>query len=125
MQHLVNIALGGAAGSVMRYLISTGTYHFFGRQFPYGTFAVNAIGAFVMGFLSVFLLERFDGSSLDLRSLLLIGFLGGFTTFSAFSFETFELMRSGLVREGLINIFVSVFVCLVLVWVGVFVGKKV
>ena len=125
MQHLILIALGGAAGSVLRYGVCTTAYHYFGRNFPYGTLVVNAFGSLLMGFLSSLLLERLSGLTPEVKGLLLIGFLGGFTTFSAFSFETLELFEKGMVKHGALNIISSVIVCLFLVWVGAILGRKI
>jgi fluoride exporter len=117
------IAFGGAIGSVLRYWMSIGVYALCGRDFPYGTLAVNVIGSFIMGFLAMFFIERFVEVAGELRSLLLIGFLGGFTTFSSFSIETLNLFESGeLLRAGL-NIILSVGLCLIAVWLGSKLGR--
>lgn len=125
MQHLFLIAIGGAVGSVLRYLVSIGTHSLLGRDFPYGTLMVNVVGALFMGFLSTLLFMRFDGMGPELRSLVLIGFLGGFTTFSAFSIETFHLFENDMIKEGIINIILSIILCLLAVWLGTIVGRKI
>jgi len=124
MDRILLIGLGSAMGGILRYLVSTGVYKLFGRSFPFGTLAVNAIGALLAGFIFVILLERFDGMAEQLRSLLIIGFLGGFTTFSAFSIETINLIEGGELLHGVLNVFLSVSVCLCLTWIGVLLGRQ-
>jgi fluoride exporter len=117
------IALGGAIGSLLRYWLSTGVYTLLGRSFPYGTLAVNVLGCLLMGFLFVLFIERLsvDGAW---RAGVLIGLLGGFTTFSAFSIETFNLIEGGeLVKAGL-NMALSLVLCIAATWLGVIVGRQ-
>jgi len=118
------IFLGAGVGGVFRYWISNGVYWFLGRQFPYGTLVVNASGSFLMGLLFVLILERFDGIGPQLRSLLLIGLLGGYTTFSSFSIETLNLFESGAWVGATLNIFISVTLCLALTWLGILGGRQ-
>ena len=123
MINIVYIAAGGALGAVMRYLVSTGIHSFLGRGFPYGTLTVNVLGSFMMGFLFIYLLER---SSLgpEWRALILIGFLGAFTTFSTFSIETLNLIESGAMARAMANILVSVITCILATWLGVILGRQ-
>lgn len=86
---------------------------------------VNVVGSLFMGFLSTLLFMRFDGMGPELRSLVLIGFFGGFTTFSAFSIETFHLFENDMIKEGIINIILSIILCLLAVWLGTIVGRKI
>ncbi len=123
LSRIVLIGLGGAVGSIFRYLLSTGVQQFLKPSFPYGTLTVNAVGSFLIGLLFVLLLERFDGQAEQLRALLMIGFLGGFTTFSSFSIETFNLIESGEIYSGIFNVLISIFLCLSLTWVGVLLGR--
>lgn len=117
------IALGGAIGSLCRYWVAAGTYSLLGQDFPYGTLAVNFLGSFVMGLLFVLLLERFNGIGEQLRPLLLIGFLGGFTTFSSFSIETLMLVENGELLRAFANIICSIVLCLSAVWAGLSLGR--
>lgn len=118
------IFFGAGFGGVCRYWISNGTYWILGRQFPYGTLVVNASGSLLMGFLFTLFIDRLDGFAPQLRSLLLIGFLGGYTTFSSFSIETLNLFESGAWGAAIINIFFSVTLCLVLTWLGALGGRQ-
>src|SRR5207253_2850997 len=104
---------------VFRYWISNGIYFLLGRQFPYGTLVVNVSGCFLMGLLFVLTLERFDSTASSLRAFLLIGLLGGYTTFSSFSIETINLIESGNWVSAVINIFLSTIVCIAAAWLGV------
>lgn len=124
MSNLLLIFLGAGFGGVLRYWISTGTYWFLGRQFPYGTLVVNASGSFLMGLLFVIILDRFDAIGPQLRSLLLVGLLGGYTTFSSFSIETLNLLESGAWMGAILNIFLNVTVCIALAWLGTMGGRQ-
>ncbi len=112
------IALFGALGCLSRYFLSGWAYNIFGRSFPYGTLAVNIIGAYVIG-LVMELSIRSELISPSLRIGLTIGFLGGLTTFSTFSYETFRLLEDGEFLIASINIFISVLVCLFFTWAGI------
>lgn len=125
MLNTLLIFLGSGVGGVFRYGVSTGVYSFLGRQFPYGTLVVNASGSLLMGLLFALLLERVDGIAPQLRALLLIGFLGGYTTFSSFSVETITLFESGAWVSAILNIFVSVTLCLAMTWLGILGGRQV
>jgi len=95
MSKLLLIALGGATGSIARYLISTATYTQLGViRFPLGTLVVNSLGCLVVGILAG-LVQKHDLFSDDIRLMLFVGIAGGFTTFSALGLETFELLRHG------------------------------
>ncbi len=118
MINLLLIAIGGAIGSILRYLTANGVYAMVSRDFPYGTLIVNVIGSGIMGFLTILILARFSDSSGHLRSLLLVGLMGGYTTFSAFSFETFYLFLNGHFLRALLNILLSVALCLLATWLG-------
>lgn len=124
MNNALLIFLGSGVGGVFRYWISNGVYWFVGRQFPYGTLIVNATGSFLMGLLFVLILERLDGVGLQLRSLLLIGLLGGYTTFASFSIETLNLFESGAWINAILNIFISITLCLTLTWLGILGGRQ-
>ncbi len=124
MEKILLIGIGGGIGSIFRYVVSTGVYKLFGSDFPYGTFCVNAVGSFLIGVIFVVLLDNVSGLADQLRALLIVGFLGGFTTFSSFSMETMNLLESGAINRAILNIFLSVTVCLLLTWMGVLLGRQ-
>jgi CrcB protein len=118
------IFFGAGFGGVFRYWISNATYSLLGRQFPYGTLVVNVSGCFLMGILFILTIERFDGIGSHLRALLLIGLLGGYTTFSSFSIETINMFESGNWSSALMNIFICTIVCIGATWLGVIGGRN-
>lgn len=118
------IFLGSGLGGILRYWLSNIINHSFNRQFPYGTLFVNVTGCFLMGFLFVFILERLSGLGSELRALLLIGFLGGYTTFSSFSIETINLFENGASFSGFLNILLSVMLCIIATWLGIMGGRQ-
>jgi len=113
------VALGGALGSVARYAFSGVAVRWLGAGFPYGTLFVNVTGSFTIGLLAA--LVASDGRPLlgaDARAFLLVGVLGGFTTFSSFSLETLNLARSGALGPAILNVAGSVALCLAAVSLG-------
>jgi len=119
---ILAIAGGGAVGAVARFLVSTGVYRLLGRDFPWGTLAVNLLGSFGMGLLFVLLLER-SLASPELRAAILIGFLGSFTTFSTFSLETLTLVEQGEALRALLNVALSVLLCVAACWAGIIAAR--
>ena len=124
MKALVLIAVGGAIGAVLRYGASMGVYSLLGRGFPYGTLFVNVAGSFLIGVLSVVMLERYDIAP-EWRAAVLVGVLGSFTTYSTFSIETLILLEQGDVARAGANIVLSVLICLIAVWFGVSLGRQI
>ena len=124
MKQLIAIAVGGAVGAVLRYGVSNAVYSLMGRGFPYGTLVVNVAGSLLMGLLFVILIER---SAFDVlwRSALLIGCLGAFTTFSTFSIETLNLMENGSLGLAILNMILSVVLCMIAVWLGVVLARQI
>ncbi|MDP3695453.1 MAG: fluoride efflux transporter CrcB [Desulfocapsaceae bacterium] len=118
MQVVLLIAGFGALGCLARYFVSGWVYDLFGRSFPYGTFAVNILGAFIIGLVMEFGM-RSTLLPVSLRIGLTIGFLGGLTTFSTFSYETFRLLEDGEFFVATTNVLVSVVVCLFFTWLGI------
>ncbi len=123
MLQIVAIAGGGALGAIGRFWVSVGVYRILGREFPWGTLAVNGLGSFLMGFLFVLFLDRLMTAP-ELRSAVLIGFLGAFTTFSTFSMETLTLIEQGSMGKAFLNMWVSVLLCLLACWLGVLLGRS-
>lgn len=117
------IMLGGSLGALMRFVVSGSITEKLGTSFPYGTLTVNVLGSFVMGFLAMFLVERMGLDPL-LRLGIFVGFLGAFTTFSTFSMETLNLFEQGESVRALANMFLSVVLSVLAVWLGVILGKQ-
>jgi fluoride exporter len=116
------VMLGGGAGSLARYLAGTLIAHRFGALFPLGTLVVNVTGSFLIGLLMTLLTERFPHP--NWRFLLVIGFLGGYTTFSSFEWETFSAVRGGGIWIGLANVVGSVTLGYAAVWLGAAIAAR-
>lgn len=124
MLQLLTIAGGGALGAVLRFGMSSYVYRLLGRDFPYGTLAVNVVGSLFMGILFILFVER-GLVSAEWRSAIIIGFLGAFTTFSTFSIETLMLVESGELSRAALNVVLSVTLCLVATWLGLVMGRQI
>lgn len=117
------IFIGAGLGGVARFWVANLVYAVLGRQFPFGTLVVNVSGCLLMGLLFVLTIERFGSLATHLRALLLIGLLGGYTTFSSFSIETLNLFESGNWSGGLLNVVFTTLLCLLATWIGVIGGR--
>ncbi|MEA4852232.1 MAG: fluoride efflux transporter CrcB [Paludibacter sp.] len=117
MKHLLLVGLGGFIGSVARFLVSklNLSWHFF--SIPMGTLTVNVLGSFIIGIL-VGISVKSDLISTDLRVFLMVGFCGGFTTFSSFSSENLMLMQNGQVFTMLIYTSLSILLGFLAVYLG-------
>ena len=124
MSIYITIAVGGSFGAVLRYWLSSTTNQLLGSGFPYGTLAVNILGSILMGFLSVVLLHRFNLSD-ELRTGFLVGFLGSFTTFSAFAMDTLFWLESGDLIKSLSYVLLSVFFCILGCWAGLLTARQI
>ena len=124
MREVLFIAGFGALGCVARFSLSSRVYSWIGRGFPYGTFAVNIIGAFFIGFVMEFSMAS-TLISQNLRIGLTIGFMGGLTTFSTFSYETFKLLEDGQFMIAICNVLLSVVVCLLFTWLGIHAARSI
>ncbi|MBT3699441.1 MAG: fluoride efflux transporter CrcB [Methylococcales bacterium] len=123
MNQIYAVAFGGALGAVLRFLISTGVYQWLGRGFPYGTLAVNIIGSFLIGLMTEALVVQRVALGDEYRLAILVGVFGSLTTFSTFSLDTLYLLEQGNLTKAMLNIFVSVSVCVLVVWLGLSMGR--
>lgn len=117
------IAMGGALGAVARFAMSHQVYQLFGRDFAWGTLSVNVLGSFVMGLVAVLLVDKFAVAQ-EWRAFIMVGFLGAFTTFSTFSYETMEYIQVGEINKAFLNIALSLVTCLVAVWAGMLAARQ-
>jgi fluoride exporter len=111
------VAIGGGGGALARYVAASAIMKRFGGNFPLGTLVINVTGSFLAGFLMTMLVERFQ---LDprWRLLLVVGFLGGYTTFSSLEWETYAAVRDGGLWTGMVNVVSSVVLGYAAVWLG-------
>lgn len=116
------VALGGALGALARWTMANGVHRWLGRDFPWGTLAVNVAGSFAMGLATVLLVERFALGPVG-RAGLLVGFLGAFTTFSTFALETVVLAQEGLGARATANVLLSVVTCVLAALLGVQIAR--
>lgn len=123
MVKLLLIAAGGAVGTLLRYLVSGWGQSLADGWFPLGTLLANVTGCLLFGALGAY----FAGPQLireEYRVALLVGFLGAYTTYSTFSWETFTLARDGELRLALVNVLLSNALALVAVWIGYRIAEK-
>jgi CrcB protein len=114
------VGIGGAIGSIARAGMTDLVTRWVGKDFPFGTVVVNITGAIVMGLLAGYG-ETEPGKlifSPGARAFLMIGVLGGYTTFSSFSLQTFLLMEQGNITGALLNVLLSVLLCVAGIWLG-------
>lgn len=120
--NILLIALGGAAGALSRYFLQGWVNDRTLSAFPYGTFVVNILGSFILGFLAVVGLDRFAFHP-AWRTALTVGFVGAFTTFATLTYETLHLMENGSLVLAGANALGSLAAGLVAVWLGVVTGR--
>ncbi len=123
MVRYILVLVGGAVGSLTRFVVGTAIVARLGGRFPYGTVFINLTGSFLIGFAMTYLTER-TYLNPNWRFLLVIGFLGGYTTFSSFEWETLSLMRDGSRWLGLLNGFGSFIIGYGAVWLGAVVAAR-
>lgn len=124
MNMLFAVFLGGGLGSLARHYSVLGAGKLLGAGFPYGTLFVNVLGSLVIGFLAEGFALKWQVAP-ETRALLVTGFLGGFTTFSAFSFDFYKLAEAGSAVLAVAYAALTFILCLVAVFVGVFIAKGV
>ena len=111
------IAVGGGLGSVARFIATREMERCLGNFLPYGTLIVNVLGSLALGWLATVFLDRPE-INIALRLGIAVGFLGAFTTFSAFSFESVQLMLNGAVWRAALNVAANTVVCLGMCYLG-------
>lgn len=122
MLRLSMLAAAGATGTLARYALGGWIHQVFGSQFPFGTFIVNASGCLTIGFLGTLADER-QFFSPDVRTAFFIGFLGAFTTFSSFAYETWTMLKDGELFFTGLNIFGSLLICFTGLFAGVMLAR--
>jgi CrcB protein len=118
MMSVLAVALGGALGSVARYLVVGQAMRWFGTTFPWGTLTVNVVGGLVIGLLAETMALKWSATQ-EMRLFLITGVLGGFTTFSAFSLEVVGLLERGEPGAALSYVFASVLLSVGAVFAGI------
>jgi fluoride exporter len=117
------VVIGGGAGALARYIGASAIMTRFGGRFPLGTLVINVTGSFLIGFLMTMLTERFKLDP-NWRLLLVVGFLGGYTTFSSFEWETYTAVRDGGLWTGMLNVVSSVMLGYVAVVLGSMLARR-
>lgn len=123
--NILLVFLGGGLGAASRYVVTTIVGARFGSAFPYGTLTVNVIGSFIIGLLTFYFLTKNGGLPDNLRLLLVVGFLGGFTTFSSFALDTLNLGNNAEMGLVFLNISSNVGATLLAVFIGMLAGKAI
>lgn len=122
MNMIVAVAAGGAIGAVARFLVGRGMFHLMGPGFPWGTLTVNILGSFLIGLMVELLALRYSLSH-EWQGFIIIGILGGFTTFSAFSLEVGLMIEKGQISTAAVYALGSMFVGVVALFAGLFAGR--
>ena len=117
------VVIGGGTGALARYVAASAIMTRFGGKFPLGTLVINVTGSFLIGFLMTILTERFKLDP-NWRLLLVVGFLGGYTTFSSFEWETYSSVREGGLWTGMLNVVSSVMLGYVAVTLGSMLARR-
>ena len=123
MFYILLVAIGGATGSVARYLTGLAMTRLLGPAFPWGTITVNIVGSFAIGILTELVARKF-AAPMEMRLLLVVGFLGGFTTFSSFSLDTMALAERGAILAAFGYVVASVLLSLGAAFGGLALGRS-
>ena len=118
------VALGGSLGAMMRFAVARLSASLFGISFPYGTFIINITGSFLLGIVATLVSQRLIPNADNVRLVVAIGFLGAYTTFSTFEFESHSLFDDGNWIYGLANLFASLFVGLLAIRFGILLARR-
>lgn len=122
MLRIIAVAVGGSIGATARYLVSVWAAERFGADFPYGTLIVNVVGCFIIGIFMTLTTERFIVNPYW-RLLITVGFVGGLTTFSSFSYETFRVLEDSNMIMALYNIGLNLLLGFAATWIGIGVAR--
>ncbi len=123
MDRYLVVMLGAALGGLSRYVLGTAIMDRYGGSFPLGTVAINVSGSFLIGVVMTLLTERMQVHP-NWRLFLVVGVLGGYTTFSSFEFETLQAVRGGGQLIALLNVVGSVTLGYIAVWLGAFIAAR-
>jgi fluoride exporter len=124
LNNIILVAIGGAFGAVARYVVLISPLKSLSNHFPFPTFSVNIIGSFFIGLGMIYFTDRTEANE-ALRLALFSGFLGSFTTFSAFQFEIYELIRDGSHMSAFVYASASLVIGLIGLFLGVILGKAI
>ncbi len=116
------VTVGGAVGSLARYGVGLAAARVWGQGFPWGTVLINIAGSFVIGLFAA--LSNRASLSDAARAFVMVGLCGGFTTFSAFSLQTIELLRAGYIARAVLNVGASVLLCLAATALGIRIAQS-
>ena len=123
MSRYIAVALGGALGAMARYWIGNLVAERFPTRFPLGTLIINVSGSFIVGFFLSLVSERVNIHP-NWKLAVAVGFVGAYTTFSTFEYETFRLLENGILTGGLVNVLASLILGFAAVWGGIVVGRE-
>ncbi len=124
MRAMILIFLGSGIGGLLRFVLGSLIYSYTGRKFPYGTLFINVTGSLIIGFGFVIVTEKFTNFAPYLISFLLVGILGGYTTFATFSLETLRLFQDGKIAYALLNLLSNTVLSVLLTWIGYIAARK-